>query len=197
MKKLVLTGGPCSGKTTVLAALREEFGEKLIYLPEAATILLGGGFPAPGNNLEWSPAWQTAFQAAVLPVQRGMEAAAELTLSASKAKLIVCDRGTLDGAAYTEGGLENFARKFGLEVGNELRRYSAVVHLESLAVTDPTRYGKTGNEHRFESCEEAAKLDAATRDAWSRHQRHMVVTGRRGIEGKVAEAVGIVKALLE
>ena len=29
MKKVVLTGGPCSGKTTVLRALKEEFGDSV------------------------------------------------------------------------------------------------------------------------------------------------------------------------
>lgn len=42
--KVVLTGGPCAGKTTTMARLRtffENLGWKVYSVPEAATILLG------------------------------------------------------------------------------------------------------------------------------------------------------------
>lgn len=44
--KLVLTGGPCGGKTTGqerLATFFENLGWKVFTVPETATILLGGG----------------------------------------------------------------------------------------------------------------------------------------------------------
>jgi len=197
MNKLVITGGPCAGKTTVLAALREEFGTQLVYVPEAATMLLDSGFPAPGRDLEWSLAWQEALQSAVLPLQRSLESAYTLVARQNKASLMVCDRGVLDGAAYIEGGLEEFCQRFRVEFGAELHRYSAVIHLESLAVIEPERYGKTGNRNRFESMEEAQQLDARTRAAWAKHQRHILVGGKRGIEGKIAEVIGVVKALVQ
>lgn len=45
MKKIVLTGGPCAGKTTVLNVLKQEFAGQILVIPEAATLLLSGGFP--------------------------------------------------------------------------------------------------------------------------------------------------------
>lgn len=44
--KLVLTGGPCGGKTTGQARLStffENLGWKVYRVPETATVLLGGG----------------------------------------------------------------------------------------------------------------------------------------------------------
>ncbi|EKE25576.1 MAG: hypothetical protein ACD_5C00113G0003, partial [uncultured bacterium] len=43
IKVVVLTGGPCSGKSTVLRALQDEFGEQLVVVREVATVLLEGG----------------------------------------------------------------------------------------------------------------------------------------------------------
>ena len=45
-KKIVLTGGPCSGKTTSIQKIEEEFtqlGYKVIIVPEAAPILINSG----------------------------------------------------------------------------------------------------------------------------------------------------------
>ena len=44
--KLVLTGGPCGGKTTCqtrLATFFENLGWKVFRVPEAATVLMSGG----------------------------------------------------------------------------------------------------------------------------------------------------------
>ena len=44
--KLVLTGGPCGGKTTgqaLLSTFFENLGWKVYRVPETATVLLGGG----------------------------------------------------------------------------------------------------------------------------------------------------------
>ncbi|MDR1683865.1 MAG: ATP-binding protein, partial [Elusimicrobiota bacterium] len=45
MKKIVLTGGPASGKTTALSILKEEHGTDIEVAIEAATLVYGGGFP--------------------------------------------------------------------------------------------------------------------------------------------------------
>jgi predicted ATPase len=196
IKIIVLTGGPCSGKSTVLRALQEEFGDQLVIVPEVATVLLAGGFPVPGKDLEWSASWQEAFQGAVLPMQVSFEKGCALVATQRKVKLLVCDRGMLDGAAYTPGGVEEFCSRYGLDEVETNRRYKTIIHLESLATCEPERYGKTGNDARFEPLERAQELEMATRAAWQGHKHRVVIEGRRGIEGKISEAIGIVRYLL-
>jgi hypothetical protein len=50
MLKIVITGGPCAGKSSIISMLKEEFDE-VITVPEAATLLLSGGFPMPGKHI--------------------------------------------------------------------------------------------------------------------------------------------------
>jgi len=196
MKKIVLTGGPCSGKTTVIRALQEEFGESIVLVPEVATILLGNGFPNPGKDLPWSEEWQAALQGSVLPLQCNIEDAYALVAKNRNCGVMVCDRGLLDGAAYTPGGLETFTHLYGVDEVEALSRYTAVIHLESVATADPSKYGKTDNESRFEPLERAVEIEQAVRLAWKGHLRHLIINGRRGIEGKIAECIGIVRFLL-
>ena len=44
--RILLTGGPCAGKTTALAAISQDLtqlGYKVFVVPEAATMLMKGG----------------------------------------------------------------------------------------------------------------------------------------------------------
>ncbi len=196
MKKIVLTGGPCSGKSTVQRALREEFHDQLILVPEVATLLLEGGFPVPGKHLPWSQEWQDAFQAAVLPLQHSLEEMYVLVAKNQGGKLIICDRGMLDGAAYIPGGVQEFCRRFGVDTAEVMAHYEAIIHLESLATADPEKYGRDGNDSRFEPLEKAQQVEYGTREAWAGHPRHLIINGRRGFEGKVAEVLGIIRFIL-
>jgi len=63
--KLVLTGGPCGGKTTGQARIStffENLGWKVYRVPETATVLLGGGV----NFAELSERAQIEFQVCLL-----------------------------------------------------------------------------------------------------------------------------------
>ena len=44
--RILLTGGPCAGKTTALAAISQDLtqlGYKVLVVPEAATMIMKGG----------------------------------------------------------------------------------------------------------------------------------------------------------
>jgi len=44
--RILLTGGPCAGKTTALAAISQDLtqlGYKVLVVPEAATLIMKGG----------------------------------------------------------------------------------------------------------------------------------------------------------
>jgi hypothetical protein len=157
---------------------------------------LSGGFPTPGKDVEWSEEWQAAFQAAVLPLQSSIEDAYALVAQGNGAGLLVCDRGVLDGAAYTPGGVEEFCQRYGVDTNEAVGRYAAVIHLESLATAAPEKYGQGGNDQRFEPLERAQELEGATRAAWESHPRRVLIEGRPGIEAKVAEVIGIIRFLL-
>jgi predicted ATPase len=195
IRKIVITGGPCAGKSTVLCALREEFGDRVVLVPEAATVLLEGGFPVPGRDLEWSEEWQAAFQPAVLALQSALERSRTL-LAGEREGVLVCDRGILDGAAYTEGGVGAFCRLYEIDEAGAHERYEMVIHLESLATSHPERYGTKGNASRYEPLPRAQELEHGIRDAWRNHPKRIIIGGERGMEGKIAEVTAIVREML-
>ena len=196
MKRVVLTGGPCAGKTTTLNKLRCQFGARIVIVPESATILLSSGFPVPGEDIKWSPEWKTEFQAAIFSVQKSMENVYTLLAQEKGASLVICDRGLLDGAAYTQGGLKAFCQIHNVDLATILARYEAVIHLESLAVSRPELYGKTSNEKRMESLEEARKIEFAIRMIWSNHPNYFFITSENTMAEKIVKVIDIVETIL-
>lgn len=192
LKQIVLTGGPCSGKTTILNAIKEVFEGEVVTVPEAATILLSGGFPLPGRDLEWSPEWQREFQSTVCALQNALESTHQTIAAARGAQLLVCDRGLLDGAAYTPGGKAEFLRSYGINESETLNRYQLVIHLESMAVAKPELYGKANNESRYESLEEARALDGRTRQVWDSHPNHQVLSGKWDLNDIINQVIYLI-----
>jgi predicted ATPase len=161
-KRLVLTGGPGAGKTAVLALVRESLCEHVKLLPEAASVVFGGGFPRNEHA-----GCREAAQRAIFYVQHELENAADSWNPA----IVLCDRGTIDGAAYCESAEALFS-SVGTTVEEQLKRYDAVIHLRTPSVD--TGYNHE-NPLRTESPEVAAALDRKIAAVWARHPRVLVV----------------------
>jgi len=177
-KRIVLTGGPGAGKSAVLELLRHFFCRHVDLLPEAASILFGGGFRRGGTVTG-----RQAAQRAIFHVQRELEAVADAEANSA---IVLCDRGTVDGAAYWPGP-GDFWTALGTTREAELRRYDAVIHLR----TPPAHLGYDHlNPVRIETAVEAAAIDERIASAWAGHPRvHLVESapdfldkGRRAIE---------------
>jgi predicted ATPase len=195
---VVLTGGPCAGKTSCLQAIRERLGEQVVAVPEAATLLLGSGFPPPGHDRIacTRSEWIASFQGAILSMQQTLEDSFGRLAPACRARLIVCDRGVLDGAAYWPGGRAAFLSHFGLSLEECFARYRSVVHLQSLAETQPHRYGSEGNAIRYENLTDALRVEAAVRAAWQGHPASIVLAAEMDLDAKIARVLEHLRNLL-
>ncbi len=181
-KLVVLTGGPGGGKTAILEMARRYFCQHVAILPEAASIVFGGGFPRVD-----SPRGRRASQRAIFQIQREMESVA---LEDSDKAVILCDRGTLDGLAYWPGSNKNFFEEFGISPQSEIARYSAVIHVEVPALGR----GYERNGIRKESVIQARSIDQKIERAWSKHPHTMKVGAQAGFLDKLAYAIELLRA---
>jgi len=163
--RIALTGGPGAGKTTAADLFRREIGGQVVIVPEAATLIFSGGFPRctkkPGV---------LAAQHAIFHVQRNLE---DVQSSLYPERILLCDRGKVDGGAYWPGALEEFFATLDTTLKHELARYDEVIFFESAAVGGMGIEG--GNPVRNESMEQAAALDAKLRSLWAHHPRFVLV----------------------
>lgn len=182
-RRIVLTGGPGAGKTAVLELVRQYFCRHVHVLPEAASIVFGGGFPRHDD-----PGSRQAAQRAIFHVQRELEAAAE----SHNAAIVLCDRGTVDGAAYwpPPGALWP---SVGTTLEAELARYDAVIHLRSPG--EHAGYNHV-NPVRIEDAIEAAAVDARLLAAWQAHPCRVVVPAAPDFLAKALEVLTDMRAHL-
>lgn len=161
---VVVTGGPGAGKTAVLEMAKKVLCEHVAIIPEAASIVFGGGF----WRMESSTA-KTAAQRAIYHVQREME---NLVLEEKRWAIGLCDRGTLDGLAYWSGTKDDFFSMASGKIDDEYARYSAVVHLRSPSADQGYNHQ---NPLRIESANQAKEIDDKIQSVWSGHPRYKVI----------------------
>ena len=197
--KIVLTGGPCAGKTTGMSWIQNTFakmGYTIIFMQEPATELKSAGItPARCSSM-------MAYQLFQMKLQLEKEnvytrAAGDIAEKSGKKVLIVCDRGFFDNRAYmTAGEFDEALRILGVSREEKFRSYDAVFHLETTAKNAKVFYGTATNAIRDESPEQAAALDDLVIAAWDEHPYYRVIENLNGFEDKMRHLVAEIAAFL-
>lgn len=185
--KIVLTGGPCGGKTSALAYLTvnlENMGYKVITVPEAATIVLSSIIREDFTNVE--------IQKMIFQKSLELEAIAH---KKAKEKLnqeevvIIFDRGILDAKAYIDK--EEFVKllkHFSMSEIEILKRYDSIFHLVTAADGAKEHYTNENNSARKETIEEAIALDKKTMNSWCGHSKISVIENTGTFQEKLETA---------
>jgi predicted ATPase len=182
---VVLTGGPGAGKTAILEIARRSLGSRVVVLPEAASILFGGGFWRSGT-----PAGRRAAQRAIYYVQREQQ---RMVIEESQHRFVLCDRGTLDGLAYWPEEPSSFWQDLGTSCEAELARYAAVIHLRTPSQAHGYNHQ---NPLRTEDAARAAEIDQRILGIWSHHPQHFVIDSSEDFLTKVHSTLALIDALL-
>lgn len=185
--RIVLTGGPGGGKTTAIDLFRRELGEKVVVVPESATILYGGGFPRSQQHEV-----RRSAQNAIYHVQVNLENAQSAHY---QKRVLLCDRGTVDGAAYWPGEESEFFKYMGTSIEVEYSRYDAVVFFETAAVGGISIEG--GNPIRIESLQDALAIDLKLKKIWSQHPRFFFIPHKTSFLEKLSDGLKVLQNIVD
>ncbi len=210
IKRIVLTGGPCAGKTTALVRITEYFsnrGYKVFTIPEVPTLYSLGGWSylTPNKDLYYEG------ERAILETQLALEDSfMRLAETCQKPVLIVCDRGTLDISAYISPEMWNeITDKAGTDTNALRNRYDAVLHLVSAADGAEQYYTTATNAARYEQMNEeglriARELDKKVIKAWTGHPHLRVINNNDDFNAKlnrvlkeIAHVIGVPQPIEE
>ena len=188
IKRIVLTGGPCSGKTTFTSKARQIFAERgyrVIIDNESATDLISGGIsPATLGMVE--------FQKYCIALQLKKE---ELCLKAAEEisgdkAIVFIDRGLFDDMSYVgEEAFVEILKGFDMKTDEINDRYDMVVHLVTSAKGKEEAYTLSNNAARYETIEEARRADDLALEAWKDHPNRIIIGNEDIFEVKMLKAI--------
>lgn len=195
IKRIVLTGGPCAGKTTALVRIVDHFsnlGFKVFTVPEVPTMYSQGGW----SYLTPNPKLYYEGELAILQTQLALEDSfVRLAETCTKPTFVVCDRGSMDISAYISPDMwKELCQKCGT-TANELRyRYDAVLHLVSAADGAEQYYTVATNSARYEQANEeglqlARDLDKKVNRAWTGHPHLRVINNHDNFDTKINRVI--------
>jgi len=200
-RKIVITGGPCAGKTTGMTWIQttfEKMGYTVLFLSEPATEMMTAGI-TPGR-CSTPMAYQQFQMKLQFEKEKVFERAAEDIAGGDRILhkvLIVCDRGFMDNRAYmTEGEFDQVVRDLGTGREELLDSYDGIFHLETAAKNALAFYGNANNAVRSETPEQARALDDRLLEVWAEHPRHYVIENLGGFEEKMRHLIAEIAACL-
>ena len=185
--KIVLTGGPCAGKTTALARIVEHFsgmGYYVLTVPEAATLFSQSGVDFLTANKPLFVESERQLMEFQLEMEDRLERIAERS---GQPSLIVCDRGPMDIRAYMRQEMWDSLLQSIDKTVVELRdaRYAAVIHMSTAAKGAEKFYTLGNNAARSESPEQARAIDDRLMTVWTGHPHLRVIGNDCGFEEKI------------
>lgn len=197
IKKIVLTGGPAGGKTTLTSRLVKELssiGYRVLIVPEAATELISQfGIKPFGNCLSMFDFQYFVVSSQLHKEKMAFEAA---QLVPEDKVLIICDRGVMDDRAYvTQKEFTQVISRFDLTEKEILESYDAVIHLVSSSKGAEFAYNYD-NAARYETLEQAREKEDATLLCWRNHKHRVLIGNSYNFENKIRKAMNEVYTIL-
>jgi len=197
--RIVITGGPCAGKTTAMTSIRsrlEKVGWRVFIVPEAATLLFHNGARFHDFLAQGEPG-VIHFQTQLASLQMKLEDTMyDMAMSTGEKSVLLCDRGTMDGKAYCSPPAWALVLDGLGQSESQLRdrRYDCVVHLVTAAQGAEEFYTLTQAEGgvataRTETPEEAKAQDERTSQAWIGHEHLYIIDNTKNFRHKLERAL--------
>ncbi|MCF0260251.1 MAG: ATP-binding protein [Erysipelotrichaceae bacterium] len=185
IKKIVLTGGPCGGKSTGLEYIRREYekkGWRVLAVDECATEIIKSGIAPGKSNTNFD------FELPIVQLQKAKEeifeqAARQLP---DEKVLIIYDRGFLDMKTYcSDLEFEQICQAVKMSEEEMKHRYDGIFHLTTTAKGAEEYYTFANNEARYQNLEEARKADDAILEVWKGHPFIRVIDNSTSFQSKM------------
>lgn len=200
-KRIVLTGGPGSGKTTVLnniVNIYSNHGVKVIVVPETATEIITAGIKCFGEDA----IDLVDFQELIMRLQLAKEDVYDRAINMYKKAypdrdvLVIYDRGTIDNKAYIND--DQFIDV--LNRLNNVKSYSDLLNKYDLVIDlvgAKEFYTRDNNKARSEDVDGALSLGVTTLKSWIGHPKIKIVLPKDEMQDKIDEAVSYIDEIMD
>jgi predicted ATPase len=189
IQRIVLTGGPGAGKTVVAKHMVARHPDKFVLVAEAATQVYEA-LQTRWDRLDLEG--RRDVQRKIYRLQVTQEAK---ILADHPGKILLLDRGTIDGAAYWPEGPDEYWRDLRTSLAAELQRYDAIIWMQTSAALG-LYDGDLSNACRFEHPEAAIESGIRLKELWGGHACLRSVSAYPNFADKIAAVDSAIEQLL-
>ena len=180
LRRIVLTGGPGAGKTVIAKEIIARFPDHFVLVPEAATQMYAI-LQTRWDRLD--PEGRRDVQRRIYRLQREQE---DRISADNPDKVLLLDRGTIDGAAYWPEGPAEYWKDLQSSLDAELKRYDAIIWLQTSAALG-LYDGDASNTCRFEHPAAAIESGLLLTRLWGAHPNLQKVDAYHHMQDKISE----------
>ncbi len=195
---IVVTGGPCGGKTTALDEIVKflrVYGYTVYLVNETATELINGGIKPFGDYQLDIKTFQELLLDAQIAKEKTRRKAASLCSNNKVA--ILYDRGILDNRAYIDDEtFDSFLNERKIKESDIIASYDIVIHMVTAAIGKEEYYTTANNNARTETVSMAREQDMKTRIAWRNHPNLKIITNDTLFDEKIEKVKNVIRAYL-
>ena len=195
---IVITGGPCGGKTTALDELAKflrSYGYSIMIVNESATELMNDGIKPFGENEIDLISFQSLLLDAQLAKEKIRRKAAKVCKNDKVA--ILYDRGVLDNRSYIDDDIfDEFLKQRNMTESEIISSYDIVIHMVTAAFDKEEYYTTVNNKTRTETVEEARARDLRTRETWRNHPNLHIINNDTLFNEKIEKVKNVIRAYL-
>jgi predicted ATPase len=178
MKRIVLTGGPGAGKTLLSAGLVEGSPDRFVLVPEAATQVY------TALRTRWDRLDVAGRRDVQREIYRFQIEQEDRIATLNPGKILLLDRGTIDGSAYWPEGPEAYWHAVASTREAELCRYDAVIWMQTAAAIR-IYDGSESNPCRFEDPAAAIHSGEVLHKLWHDHPHFHAVNAYVDLDEKL------------
>ncbi len=181
MKKLLVTGGACAGKTTSLDVIQnylEEKRYKVIIVEETPTFLIS-------NGINSETLGKMSFIELVVKTQLENERKYIKMYKKDENAILIFDGSPIDVMKFTEKEeLENILKKYKLTYDELLNSYDDIIFLQTIAKKYPELYTNDNNKARLLDIDKAIQRNDILLNVYSERKDLNIIDCYRSTKTK-------------
>ena len=196
IKRIVLTGGPCAGKTSAIKLIKDYFEKEniiVLFIDECDTKIINNGITPYGEN----KIDMYDFQKHVFKMQLEEEEKIENYIKENKDKdiIVLYDRCLIDNRSYvSEKQYNKLLKEFNIDIKEYINKFDLFIHLVTAAV-DTEYYTLENNNARVESKEDAILLDEKIMKCYKNIPNHKIADNRSNFDDKIKYIIKLIEEI--
>lgn len=198
IKKFLITGAPCSGKSSVLELLRKEFLGRIMTVPEIPSLFVSNGMtPDSWNSVIGSLQKDVEFIKEIIRTRLHLEHHFEQVARLAGVSYLLCDRGLADAAAYLNGNYPSYETLSGRDLSTDVNRYSHVLLFGTVAAVEPLWENKALDKITDPEREFCLEIEFRLKEMWSKHSSYFYVPVSESIQSRYEIVRNIILELMD